>query len=188
MYQVSDWGRVKALKRNAVGKGRNQYDDEHILKLHKCIFYHKKRVQTALHKNGVKKYPIVARLVYETFVGDIPENMQVNHIDENPSNNCVENLEWCDSEYNNNYGGHYERAYNHKGENNPMYGMTGDKCPTSKKVYCIELNEVYNSMREAERKTGINNSCISDACKGKQKTAGKHPITGERLHWKYVED
>lgn len=49
LYQISDWGRVKALKRNAVGKGRNQYDDEHILKLHKSIFYGKKRVQTALH-------------------------------------------------------------------------------------------------------------------------------------------
>ncbi|MBO6272454.1 HNH endonuclease [bacterium] len=30
----------------------------------------------------------------------------VNHKDEDRANNIVENLEWCDSKYNNNYGNH----------------------------------------------------------------------------------
>lgn len=186
LYIVSSMGRVKSLDRivkDRWGNDRNKEGQIISLNKKKHGYFH-----VNLYKNKIRKTHSVYRLVAVAFIPNTDNLPQINHKDENPSNNCVENLEWCDSEYNNNYGGHYERAYNHKGKNNPMYGKTGDKCPTSKKVYCIELNEVYNSMREAERKTGINNSCISDACKGKQKTAGKHPITGERLHWKYVED
>lgn len=49
----------------------------------------------------------------------------------------------------------------------------------SKKVLCIETGEVFDSIMDAERKTGIDNGSISKACKGKYKTAGKY-------HWKYV--
>ena len=50
----------------------------------------------------VNKY--IHRLVAETFI-DNPNNLsEVNHIDEDKSNNCVDNLEWCDRKYNNIYG------------------------------------------------------------------------------------
>ena len=50
----------------------------------------------------VNKY--IHRLVAETFI-DNPNNLsEVNHIDEDKSNNCVDNLEWCDHKYNNTYG------------------------------------------------------------------------------------
>lgn len=42
-------------------------------------------------KNGELNY--IHRLVYETFVGDIPEDMTVDHIDDNPTNNHVSNLQ-----------------------------------------------------------------------------------------------
>ena len=147
LYQVSDWGRVKALKRNAVGKGRNQYDDEHILKLHKSIFYGKKRVQTALHKNGVKKYPIVARLVYETFVGDIPENMQVNHIDENPSNNFVENLNLMTPKQNSNWGTRNERS-----RQSQINDVKKSKKVKVYKYPSMEFIGIFPSRKEIERK------------------------------------
>lgn len=55
-----------------------------------------------------------------------------------------------------------------------------------KKVKCLNNNKVFNSITEATRYAGLKNTVnICDACKGKQKSAGKHPETGERLMWKY---
>lgn len=46
----------------------------------------------------------VHRIVARTFLPN-PKNLPfVNHKDENPANNRVDNLEWCDCKYNNNYG------------------------------------------------------------------------------------
>ena len=73
-----------------------------------------------------------------------------------------------------------------KGERNPMYGKHWKLSEEhkrkigkalSKKVLCIETDQVFESTRDAERKTGINN--ISMACHGKYKTAGGY-------HWKFV--
>ena len=53
-----------------------------------------------------------------------------------------------------------------------------------KRVMCIELNIIYESISQAERETGINKGCIANACIGRTQSAGKrnnHP-----LHWKYL--
>ena len=85
-----------------------------------------------LYKNGKMRNEHLHRLVSLTFVPN-PNNLpQVNHKDENKRNNCVDNLEWCDGKYNNNYGtaqerkvtanrknGCYERAKQRWVENNP---------------------------------------------------------------------
>ena len=58
--------------------------------------------------NGHKH--LVHRMVLETFrPNPDPVNLtQVNHKDENPENNSLDNLEWCTASYNNNYGHHNE--------------------------------------------------------------------------------
>lgn len=53
----------------------------------------------------------------------------------------------------------------------------------SQPVFCIELNKTFPSAKEAERLTGISDSNIGYCCSGKRASAGKHPITGEKLHW-----
>ena len=62
-----------------------------------------------LYKNGKMKNEYIHRLVALTFIPN-PNNLpQVNHKDECKDNNAVDNLEWCDSTYNNNYGTARER-------------------------------------------------------------------------------
>ena len=53
-----------------------------------------------LWKDRKGKEKLVHRLVAEAFLFNFNDYPCVNHIDENPSNNCKWNLEWCDQEYN----------------------------------------------------------------------------------------
>ena len=90
-YSVSNYGRVRSSRS---GK---------ILKTHSDS-KHKGYAYVNLCYNGVKKTKQVHRLVAMLFLPN-PSNLPcVNHKDENPSNNCVDNLEWCDQKYNSNYG------------------------------------------------------------------------------------
>lgn len=59
--------------------------------------------------------------------------------------------------------------------------------PNHRTVYCVELDEYFGALREAERKYGIHHARISACCNGKIDFAGKHPETGEKLHWEYCE-
>ena len=55
-----------------------------------------------------------------------------------------------------------------------------------KQVRCINTNQIFSSVKEAEKVLNIKN--ISGACRAKIKSAGKHPITGEPLRWEYVDN
>lgn len=119
--------------------------------------------KVCLCKDGTHKQLLVHRLVAETFLPN-PQNLpQINHKDENKKNNCVENLEWCSAKYNINYGNHNE--------------MVGKK--HRKKVYCVELDRVFESIRLAAKEFNLSDTNISKCCRGKYKTTGG-------FHWKYV--
>ena len=66
--------------------------------------------------------------------------------------------------------------------------MTGKNSIFAKKIYCETTNEFFDSMADAERKYGINHGGISACCQNKRKSAGKHPITGEKMVWRYIND
>ena len=53
---------------------------------------------------GVKKHMKVHKLVYMAHVGVIPNGMQVNHKDEDKTNNCIDNLELMTNKKNCSYG------------------------------------------------------------------------------------
>ena len=98
LYQVSNLGKVRRIK---FINNRTQKDKIKMLKL---IKDKKGYLKINLWKNNKSKMFLVHRIVAETFILN-PNNLpQVNHKDENKSNNCVENLEWCSQKYNNNYG------------------------------------------------------------------------------------
>lgn len=56
----------------------------------------------------------------------------------------------------------------------------------SRKVICLNTGEVFESILLAKEKYNAFNIAI--CCKGKVKSAGKHPTTGEALRWMYYEE
>ena len=60
---------------------------------------------------------------------------------------------------------------------------TGSNNPRAYKVYCPQLDEVFDCCKYAADKYGINRGSISSCIKGKLKSAGIHPITKEKLIW-----
>lgn len=96
-----------------------------------------KRIKHSKQKNGYlyiilydnsnsKKTYYIHRLVAQTFLSNLNNYKEVNHIDENKENNCVWNLEWCTHEYNINYGSrnekHSEKMKRYKGEKHWNFG------------------------------------------------------------------
>lgn len=96
-YQVSNKGRIKGIRL------MYQYTEERILK----PFSNQKGrgyLKVKLIKNGTGKYAYVHRLVAQAFIDNPNHYTEVNHKDENPKNNTVENIEWCTRSYNMSYG------------------------------------------------------------------------------------
>ena len=50
-------------------------------------------------------------------------------------------------------------------------------------VFCPELNEYFETLKDVENKYGIPHGNIAKCLDGERKSAGKHPITGEKLTW-----
>lgn len=186
LYQVSNLGNVKSL-------GNNKSRKEKLLKPGKNKSNY---LTVVLCKNGEHKTCKVHRLVANAFIPKIDGKTHVDHIDGNPSNNVYTNLRWCSQAENNNfdlYRRHMSEAK--KGEKSYLYGKhrteeTKRKIAkaNSKQVLCIEMNKIYGSTMEVERELGIDHSNISMCCNGKYKFAGKHPVTREKLHWKYIDE
>lgn len=94
-YEVSNQGRVKSL----VGWNGHKYvNREKIIsgwkqKTSKDGSY--QRFVVRLKKNGKGKELKVHRITAEAFIPNIGNKPNINHIDGNPLNNKVENLEWC---------------------------------------------------------------------------------------------
>ena len=149
-YQVSSEGRVKSLGNNKTRKekilnGCNNGDG--YLRVNLC-------------KDGKRKLFYVHRLVAQAFL-DNPNNLpEINHIDEeDKTNNCVSNLEWCDRKYNINYGTRTERFIKSKSIPILQFSKTGD------------FIRKWNSAKEASRVLGINQNHIPSCCKGKRKSS-----------------
>ena len=166
LYEVSTFGRVKSLNYRHTKK-------EKILRYNINSSGYK---YVILCKNGKAKNFSIHRLVAIAFIFNSEKFIQVNHIDGNKLNNDVKNLEWCSCVQN------IEHAWKlGLFENSRKMSMERNL----KKVYCSELDMVFDSILNVERELGI--SHVSDCCNGRRKSAGKHPETGQKLTWKYVD-
>ena len=173
LYQISNMGRVKSLNYNNTGK-------EGILKTGKTA---KGYLQVTLCKDGKKKGYRIHRLVATAFCENPMGYTDVNHIDQDKTNNKVENLEFCSRSYNCNYGTRNKRiAEKMRGRKLPeehkkkVAEKNTNNPKLSKPVIAIDVRTglivEFASAHEAERETGINPSNIIKCCKGKANSAG----------------
>ena len=154
IYQVSNYGNVKAVART-LNDGR--FRKERMLKPYIDRDGYKKA--TLWYGNNPQKHYFVHRLVALAFI-DNPDNYpQINHKDENPANNHVENLEWCDVRYNINYGNrNIKMAQAIRGENHYLHKLKNEDIRFIRDHYIRGHNE-YGQCAMA-RKYGVCQSVI----------------------------
>ena len=185
-YMVSNLGRVKSLNYKRTGKE----------KIMKGVDDGRGYLILSLYREGKGKTCKIHKLVAQAFLENPMGYNEVNHKNEDKADNRVENLEWCSRLYNINYGTRNKRsAEKLKGRKQSeetikkiSEKMTGRKQSeehikkriekTSKPIYSINkesgLIMYWESIREAERCTGISNGNICECLKGKRKSAGGH--------------
>lgn len=104
-YEVDQFGRVFALDRTVrVDDNGRVYDKPIKARQLKQGMHSKGYKIVTLTKDGVSKTVFVHRLVAEAFIPNDKGLPYINHIDEDKTNNFVENLEWCTAQYNSTYG------------------------------------------------------------------------------------
>ena len=164
LYQVSSEGRVKSLERK-VPKGYGERTvKERILKPN---VVGRGYLRVGLYAGGKRKMFFVHRLVCQAF-HDNPENkLDVNHINENKTDNRACNLEWCTRRENCNHGTRNERSAKNRSKSVGQYTHDG------------ELVKIWPSAMEVQRQTGFSQGNICKAANGKYKQ-----VYGFR--WKYV--
>lgn len=164
-FQISSEGRVKSLERKIVV---NRYNGTYIRTVKEKIIIPcengKGKLQVQLCENGIREFPLVHRLVAEAFVPN-PHNYDVvHHIDHNPKNNRVENLEWMTKE-----------------EHDRLHRIE-QAAKTSKKVYQYTLDgtlvKIWNSTKECGR-NGFCQSAVAACCRGEYKQY-------KGFRWSYV--
>lgn len=165
VYQISNLGNVKS--KNVSKKCGHYYSESHILKQSPTPQGY---CQVTLYdKNRKRKKYSVHKLVADAFIPNPNNYPCVNHKDENKTNNCVSNLEWCSYEYNNAYGTARIRQIETTSRKIEQFTLEGHWIAT------------YLSVSIASKIVGIATTSIKDCCNG------KHPFAGGYI-WKYTNE
>ena len=147
IYEVSDYGRVRTHKDKVSWSNRFNTWRNWKQRYLKDKTPNGRDVRVALWKNGKRKDFLVHRLVGFAFIPLVEGKDCINHIDGNPKNNHVENLEWCTHQ-----------------ENNKHAFETGlIKCNMKVKlINHLGIEYRFNSMAQSSRWLGRNSGYISN--------------------------
>lgn len=166
-YKVSNFGRIQSFRSKYRG---GQYYGM-ILKSH---ISKSKYVYQQLRKNNKTITHLLHRLVAEAFIPNPYNKPNINHLDNNPSNNCTTNLQWCTQKENIQYAANLGRMKNNttweKGTKPWNTGKflsnehklklsiikRGKPSPKRKKVINMKTGIIYESATEAAKKNNIN--------------------------------
>ncbi len=195
LYQVSNLGNVKSLKRKKWNGFNFIETTEKILKTSKS---YKGYLRTRLYKDGKSKCFPTHRIVAQAFIPNPNNKPQVNHIDGDKTNNKAENLEWCTNAENQQHAIKTKLRKTKLGDVRPKKEklrkdelLKKQKCILDKyRKLAIEkaknknsikivqtdkfnnfLNE-FTSIKEAQEKTGITH--IYEILKGERKNNSKY--------------
>lgn len=132
-------------------------------------------MNVVLYKNGKQKNISVHRLVGIMFIPNPENKPEINHKDTNKLNNHISNLEWNTKKEN----------IEHAWDNGLCKIVVGEGNLHNKPIlqYDLQGNFIKDwiSTAEAERELKINNSNITQCCKGKRNKAGGYM-------WRYKEE
>ena len=155
LYLVSDQGDVVAVPKEVRCGNKLQHRKRRPLKPHlrgKNGLYYK---AVALTKNGETRQYSVHRLVAQAFIENPELLPEVNHKDENPLNNSVDNLEWCTRQYNMEYS-----------KAKPIFQIFDDGTVVR-----------HKSIKAASEQTNIGRTAINNALTGWANRAGGYKWT-----------
>lgn len=125
-----------------------------------------------INDKGDKKMISMHRLIWTVVNGEIPKGMEINHIDENKENNSILNLSLVTHKENTNWGTRNERIIKNR------VGKFKEK-PVIRYING-NINGLFKSSRDAERKTGVCNVTIGRLC--------QKPNIIDKSGWRYLED
>ena len=145
LYQVSNLGKVKRLSSIVnYSNGLKCKHKERILKFDKSKINKRGKyyLRVTLSKNNKQKRFQVHQLVGKHFIKNPENKICINHIDGNPENNIVENLEWCT------YSENEIHSYNTLNKINANRKLSEDDVKYIRKNYVKGLNKSKKGNRK----------------------------------------
>lgn len=162
-YQVSNLGNVRSVDRRVLQSDGSVANYKGKILKGETDKRGYKRVR--LSKNNKATKFQIHRLVAIHFIDNPLNKKFVNHIDENTSNNKVDNLEWVTGSENMTHGTVQKRLSDKK----------------KKKIICVTDNKKFDSVNSASEYYGIGRRLISGVLsKSKKTTHGKVFIYDKR--------